>query len=77
MAPSIIVVHDKIDDTTRLCIPKRNFAGKNNLENDLYSFKRIISERPPEYGSFRGDAGGFKSNFTQAGYMTAIKKIKE
>ncbi|RZB34060.1 MAG: para-aminobenzoate synthetase component I [Desulfobacteraceae bacterium Eth-SRB2] len=77
MAPSIIVVHDKIDDTTRLCIPERNFAGKNNLGNDLDSFKRIISERPPEYGSFRGDAGGFKSNFTQAGYMNAIKKIKE
>ncbi|MGD9279212.1 MAG: aminodeoxychorismate synthase component I, partial [Desulfobacterales bacterium] len=43
----------------------------------LDSFKRIISDRPPEYGNFRGDAGGFKSNFTQAGYMNAIKKIKE
>jgi len=77
MAPSIIVVHDKINDTTRLCIPKRNFAGKNNLGNDLNSFNRIISERTPEYGSFRGDAGGFKSNFTQAVYMNAVKKIKE
>jgi para-aminobenzoate synthetase component 1 len=77
MAPSIIVVHDKIKETTRLCIPERNLAGRNNLGNDLDSFKRIISGRPPEYGNFRGDAGGFKSNFTQAGYMNAIKKIKE
>ncbi|MGD8771282.1 MAG: aminodeoxychorismate synthase component I [Desulfobacterales bacterium] len=77
MAPSIIVVHDKIKDTTRLCIPERNLAGRSNLGNDLDSFKRIISDRPPEYGNFRGDAGGFKSNFTQAGYMNAIKKIKE
>ncbi len=77
MAPSIIVVHDKANGTTRLCIPERNFAGKSNLGNDLDAFKRIISDRPPKYGSFSGDAGGFKSNFTQAGYMNAIKKIKE
>jgi len=77
MVPSIIVVHDNINDTTRLCIPERQFAGKNNLENDLAEFKRIISDRPPKYGNFRGDAGGFKSNFTKAGYMDAIKKIRE
>jgi para-aminobenzoate synthetase component 1 len=76
-APSIMVVHDKIKDTTWLCIPEREFSGKNNLGNDLDSFKRVISDRLPEYGSFRGDAGGFKSNFTQAAYMAAIKKIKE
>jgi len=77
IAPSIIVVHDKANDTTRLCIPERKFAGKNNLENDLAEFKRIISDRPPKHGSFSGDAGGFKSNFTKAGYMDAIKKIRE
>jgi len=77
IAPSIIVVQDKANDTTRLCIPERKFAGKNNLENDLAEFKRIISDRPPKHGSFRGDAGGFKSNFTKAGYMDAIKKIRE
>ena len=77
IAPSIIVVQDKANDTTRLCIPERKSAGKNNLENDLAEFKRIISDRPPKHGSFRGDAGGFKSNFTKAGYMDAIKKIRE
>ncbi|OEU63464.1 MAG: aminodeoxychorismate synthase, component I [Desulfobacterales bacterium S5133MH16] len=77
MAPSIIVVHDKANDTTRFCIPERKFAGKNNLEKDLAAFKRIISDRPPKNGSFSGDAGGFKSNFTQADYMNAIKKIRE
>jgi para-aminobenzoate synthetase component 1 len=76
-APSIIVVHDKIKDTTRLCIPERNVAGRNNVGKDLDSYKRILSDRPPEYGSFSGDSGGFKSNFTQAGYMNAIRKIKE
>jgi para-aminobenzoate synthetase component 1 len=76
-APSIIVVHDKINDTTRLCIPERNLAGKNNLDEDLDAFKRIISDKPPKNGSFSGDAGGFKSNFTQVGYINAIKKIIE
>jgi len=77
IAPSIIIVHDKANDTTRLCIPERKFAGKNNSENDLDSFKRIISDRPPKHGSFRGDASGFKSNFTKAGYMNAVEKIRE
>ncbi len=77
IAPSIIVVHDKANDNTRLCIPERKFDGKNDLENDLAEFKRIISDRPPKHGSFSGDAGGFKSNFTKAGYMDAIKKIRE
>jgi para-aminobenzoate synthetase component 1 len=76
-APSFIVVHDKINDSTRLCIPERKLSGKSNLENDLAAFKRIISGKPPKRRSFSGDAGGFKSNFTQAGYMNAIKKIRE
>jgi para-aminobenzoate synthetase component I len=76
-APSIMVVHDKINDTTRLCIPERNMAGKNNLEKDLAAFNRIISGKPPKNGKFSGDAGGFQSNFTQTGYMNAIKKIRE
>ena len=76
-APSIIVVHDKINHTTRLCIPKREFSGKNNLKKDLDVFNRIISDKPPKSRDFSGDAGGFKSNFSQAGYMNAIKKIRE
>jgi para-aminobenzoate synthetase component 1 len=76
-APSIIVVHDKINDSTRLCIPERKLSGKSNLEKDLAAFKRIISGKPPKRRNFSGDAGGFKSNFTQAGYMNAIKKIRE
>ena len=75
VAPSIIVVHDKIDDTTHLCIPERIFSGQNNLGNDLAAFKRILSARPPKNGSFSGDAGGFKSNFTKADYINAIDKI--
>ena len=51
-APSIIVVHDKINHTTRLCIPKREFSGKNNLKKDLDVFNRIISDKPPKSRDF-------------------------
>ena len=76
-APSFIVVHDKINDNTRLCIPERKLSGNSNLKKDLDAFNRIISGKPPKRRSFIGDAGGFKSNFTQAGYMNAIKKVRE
>jgi len=76
-APSFIVVHDKINNTNRLCIPERKVSGKSNLEKDLAEFKRIISGKPPKSRNFSGDAGGFKSNFTQDGYMNAVKKIRE
>ena len=75
-APSIIVVHDKMDGITRLCIPIRELKGQNNLDNDLRFFKNILASRSPDEGSFSGDAGGFKSNFTKDEYMDAVKRIK-
>jgi len=76
-APSIIVIHDKKAGVTRLCIPKRNFSGQSNLDDDLSFFKRIRDAKPPKKESFSGDSGGFKSNFSKTGYISAVKKIKE
>jgi len=76
-APSIIVVHDKVDNSTRLCIPIRMISGQDNLDKDLKTFKQILSAMTLKKQSFSGDSDGFKSNFTQNGYMSAIKKIKE
>lgn len=76
-APSIIVVHDKADDSTRLCIAKRMISGKDSLDNDLKTFKQILSAKTIKNKSFSGDPDGFKSNFTKTGYMSAVKKIKE
>lgn len=76
-APSIIVVHDKKKEVTRLCIPKRMLSGKSTVDEDLDFFKRIVNSTPPEKGTFSGDPGGFRSNFTKANYLEALVKIKE
>jgi para-aminobenzoate synthetase component I len=76
-APSIIVVHDKADHITRLCIPERMISGQDSLDKDLKTFKQIFSAKTLKKRSFRGTSGGFKSNFTKDGYMSAVKKVKE
>jgi para-aminobenzoate synthetase component 1 len=76
-APSIIIIHDKTDSSTRLCIPNRIISGQSSLENDIKTFKQILITRIQKKKSFSGDFDGFKSNFTKTGYISAIKKIKE
>jgi para-aminobenzoate synthetase component 1 len=76
-APSIIVVHDKAANSTRLYIPNRVISGQSNLDKDLRTFKQALSARKHKKQSFNGNSDGFKSNFTKTGYMSAIKKIKE
>ncbi|MBW1838260.1 MAG: chorismate-binding protein [Deltaproteobacteria bacterium] len=77
VAPSVIVVHDKIDDITRLCIPKRVVSGKSCLDDDRWVFQQILDAKPPPERDFRGDSEGFKSNFTRPNYMNAVEKIIE
>ncbi len=76
-APSIIVVHDKSTDSTRLCIPARNLAGQSSLDDDLNFFKQLLAGEPPQKGSFSGEAAGFKSNFKKSNYLHAVETIKE
>ena len=75
VAPSIIVVHDTLDGTTRLCIPKRAVSGKSSLEHDLGVFQQILAAAPPAEKDFYGDPEGFKSNFTRSNYINAVEKI--
>lgn len=77
VAPSIIVVHDKTTDITRLCVVNRAYSGQDSLDNDLAVFDKTLSNKKSEYEGFSGDAGGFRSNFTKSNYIRAIEKIKE
>ncbi|MFH2219673.1 MAG: aminodeoxychorismate synthase component I [Pseudomonadota bacterium] len=77
VAPSIIVVHDTLTDSTRLCVPKRTVSGKSCLDGDIKAFNRICEADPPAAAGFRGGGGGFRSNFTRSNYMDAVKKIIE
>ena len=77
VAPSIIIVHDKIADRTRLCITERAGSGQRDVDIDIAFFKQTLSDQKPPDGSFSGDPGGFKSNFIKSSYVRAIEKIKE
>jgi para-aminobenzoate synthetase component 1 len=76
-APSIIVIHDKINNSTRLCIPNRIVSGQSRLDDDLNFFKQRLAAQPPATGSFSGESVGFKSNFKKSNYLHAVEAIKE
>ncbi len=76
-APSIIVVHNKIDKKTTLCMPKRIVSGKCTLAGQKKKFKKILAAKQQKTKHFSGKTEGFRSNFTRTDYIDAIKKIKE
>jgi para-aminobenzoate synthetase component 1 len=76
-APSIIIIHDKIENSTSLCVPQRIVSGRSNLDDNLEFFNRIVSSDPPQSGTYSGGAEGFRSNFIKTDYMDTIDKIKE
>ncbi len=76
-APSIIVIHNKKDNSTYHCTPERIVSGKNCLNNDIAAFNKIIESGPPENNSYSGGQEGFKSGFLKAEYMDTIEKIRE
>ncbi|MDY6972834.1 MAG: anthranilate synthase component I family protein, partial [Thermodesulfobacteriota bacterium] len=76
-APSILVVQDRIDGSTHLCLPKRVFSGRSTLDDDLDIFKKALASDAWTGGNESWSASGFGSNFTRADYMEAIEKIKE
>ncbi len=76
-APSIIIIHDKIEHKTTLCVPERILNGKSTLDDDLEFFKAAIAKPPPADKGFWGDDDGFCSNFNKEDYLSNIEKIKE
>lgn len=76
-SPSIIVVHDRIQQSTHLCVTKRDLPDGTNQDDLLQTFHEIITSKPPEQGNYCGDVDGFKSNFEKNGYMDSIERIKE
>ncbi len=76
-APSLIIIHDKLDKSTYLCVPERTVSGRNNLENDLENFNTIVSIDPQKDGTFSSGEENFRSNFMKTDYLATIQKIKE
>lgn len=88
-APSIILIHDKVDDTTRLFIPERppsvrsrqfgesKQAGRSTRDEDLEEFHGILDAPPNPPGEFRGSGDGFKSNLSRSNYLKSVERILE
>ncbi len=76
-APTILVVHDKIMDSTQLYISLHSDSKTETLDNILDEFQKIASVSPPKNKAFGGDKELFRSNFTRIDYMDAIKRIKK
>ncbi|MEE8399631.1 MAG: aminodeoxychorismate synthase component I [Desulfobacterales bacterium] len=74
-APSIIVVHDSVEDTTCLHMPCRAGSGSRQINKDLDWFDAALNAPPPPSADFSGDPDGFRSNFAKANYMKAVEKI--
>ena len=75
-APSIIVVQDKTEGHTQLCIPHRMSEGRDSLDDDLGWFRSVLDTRPSDRGSFKGSLHGFCSNIANVDYMIQVEKIR-
>ncbi len=73
-APSVVVVHDKIAQNTRLCIPLRN---GQSLKKTLGRFQSMIKTPPAKDSFFSGGSTGFSSSFTRPAYLEAVSRIKD
>ncbi|MCP4351520.1 MAG: aminodeoxychorismate synthase component I [Desulfobacterales bacterium] len=71
-APSVIIIQDKADNTSWLCIPQ-----VSNFKFQVSSFKFQVSSFKFQKGNFSGNTGGFRSNFTRPDYINAITRIRE
>ncbi len=76
-AASIIVVHDKSNNTTKLFGTERVFNNENTLDADLSWFRNKLKEKKTYNKSFQGGLDGFKSNFEKPDYLNTIDKIKD
>ena len=76
-AHSIILVHDKNQCTTTLCIPLRTTQGTAYINEIKDWFFGQLSKTPSDDEGFTGNRNGFTSVFTKKGYMTSVEKIKQ
>jgi len=75
-APSLLIVHDKIRQQTRLFIPKRYTDDDARIAGDIDWFLKMVSGPAPGEGAFQGNVDGFTANFSRSAYMSAIQRIQ-
>ena len=77
VAPSLIVVHDKMAGTTVVHAPIREDQGQRLAEAAVDGFLSEIKQLVPACGFFSGDGGPMVSNLSKSDYEAAIQRIRE
>jgi para-aminobenzoate synthetase component 1 len=76
-APSIIVIHDRVEQNRCLLIPMRSFSGGKIPDHDIKAFNKILNTGRDSRESFTLNPQGFTSNFTMHDYTLAVDRIRE
>lgn len=74
-APSIIIVHDKKENRTTVCVPE--LKHNRSIGKILADIKSIMAQPLADKGAFAGGLSGFRSSFSRDGYIQAVRQIKE
>ncbi len=76
-APRILLVQDKIEGRTHLCLPVFEGESQTAIQSEVDAFKELIRRPPPGDIGFAGNPEGFRSDFTRQDYEAAIRNIRE
>jgi para-aminobenzoate synthetase component I len=76
-APSIVVVHDKKDHATYLCLTQHTHSKRDDLDQAYEDFKRIVTSKSTRVQGNSVISSRFRSNFEKNDYIHSIEKIKE
>lgn len=72
-APAILLVHDRQNGTTTLCLPEGPAGAIQGVKETLYAIQNRIQE--PRCNGTTGER--LHSNFTQETYMAAVETIRD
>ena len=77
VAPSVIVVHDKINGTTTVHSPVRRHQDSKAAIAAIDTFRNILAAPLPPPGEFSGSGHPPKSNFTRSDFVRSVQRIRE
>ena len=77
MAPSLIVVHDKVAATTQLHALLRADRDSSEADASIEAFCRQLEQPAVTQTAFSGGRRGQQSNFTRSEYERAVQRIRE
>ncbi len=77
VAPSVIVVQDKISGTTNVHATIRRDQPAGAAKAAIDAFRQALTSSPPVPSDFSGIGASLQSTFTRADYVAAVKRIKE